>query len=201
MKRVANLLPGVALCLAITGAAILLARAEAKFGGAVWLEPLVLAILLGTLLRTMWEPGARWREDEPLIETVVHLTEWPSALLGNFEPEYLALPEEVLVTVMRDHQKYFAVEGPDGKLLPHFLTVLNIEVDEEGKATIQHGNQKVLRARFKDARFFWEVDQHKKLADRLDDLANVTFQAKLGSYLEKTKRVAELANELGGAAD
>jgi glycyl-tRNA synthetase beta chain len=104
-------------------------------------------------------PGARWREDEPLVETVVHLTEWPSVILGNFEPEYLALPEEVLVTVMRDHQKYFAVEGPDGKLLPHFLAVLNTQVDEEGKATIQHGNQKVLRARFKDAQFFWDFDQ------------------------------------------
>ena len=70
-------------------------------------------------------PGARWREDEPLVETVVHLTEWPRVILGNFEPEYLALPEEVLVTVMRDHQKYFAVEGADGKLAPHFLAVLN----------------------------------------------------------------------------
>ena len=64
--------------------------------------------------------GARWREDEALVETVVHLTEWPSVILGNFEPEYLALPEEVLVTVMRDHQKYFAVEGADGKLAAAF---------------------------------------------------------------------------------
>ena len=70
-------------------------------------------------------PGARWREDEALIETVVHLTEWPTVVLGNFETEYLALPEEVLVTVMRDHQKYFAVEDADGKLAPHFLAVLN----------------------------------------------------------------------------
>ena len=70
--------------------------------------------------------GARWREDEALVDQVTHLTEWPTVLLGNFEPEYLALPEEVLVTVMRDHQKYFAVEDADGKLAPHFLTVLNI---------------------------------------------------------------------------
>ncbi|HEY3707303.1 MAG TPA: glycine--tRNA ligase subunit beta, partial [Terracidiphilus sp.] len=70
-------------------------------------------------------PGARWREDEPLVETVTHLTEWPSAILGTFEPEYLALPEEVLVTVMRDHQKYFAVEDANKKLAPHFLAVLN----------------------------------------------------------------------------
>ena len=84
--------------------------------------------------------GARWREDEALIETVVHLTEWPTVILGNFEAEYLALPEEVLVTVMRDHQKYFAVEGADGKLLPHFLAVMNIQVDAEGEAIIRHGN-------------------------------------------------------------
>jgi len=79
-------------------------------------------------------PGARWREDELLIETVVHLTEWPSVVLGGFEREYLALPEEVLVTVMRDHQKYFAVEDANGKLAPHFLAVLNTLVDAEGLA-------------------------------------------------------------------
>jgi glycyl-tRNA synthetase beta chain len=132
-------------------------------------------------------PGARWREDEPLIETVVHLTEWPTVVLGNFEPEYLALPEEVLVTVMRDHQKYFAVEGADGKLAPHFLAVLNIQVDAEGEAIIRHGNARVLRARFKDARFFWEVDQKTPLADRAESLKNVTFQKELGSYYWKTE--------------
>jgi glycyl-tRNA synthetase beta chain len=132
--------------------------------------------------------GAKWREDEPLMETVVHLTEWPTVILGNFETEYLDLPEEVLVTVMRDHQKYFAVEGPDGKLLPHFLTVLNIQVDAEGEAVIRHGNQKVLRARFKDARFFWEFDQKISLADRVESLKNVTFQKELGSYFRKTEQ-------------
>jgi len=132
--------------------------------------------------------GARWREDDPLVETVVHLTEWPTVVLGNFETEYLDLPEEVLVTVMRDHQKYFAVEGTDGKLLPHFLTVLNIQVDAEGEAVIRHGNQKVLRARFKDARFFWEFDQKISLADRVESLKNVTFQKELGSYHWKTEQ-------------
>jgi glycyl-tRNA synthetase beta chain len=140
--------------------------------------------------------GARWRSDDALLETVVHLTEWPTVILGNFEPEYLALPEEVLVTVMRDHQKYFAVEAADGKLAPHFLAVLNIEVDQEGYATIQHGNQKVLRARFKDARFFWDVDQKTPLAERVDSLKNVTFQKKLGSYAWKTKQNLAVANRL-----
>jgi len=141
-------------------------------------------------------PGARWREDEPLIETVVHLTEWPTVVLGDFESEYLALPEEVLVTVMRDHQKYFAVEGADGKLAPHFLAVLNIQVDAEGEAVIRHGNQKVLRARFKDARFFWEVDQKISLAERVESLNNVTFQKELGSYAWKTRNNWAAAEKL-----
>jgi glycyl-tRNA synthetase beta chain len=131
--------------------------------------------------------GARWREDEGLVETVVHLTEWPSVVLGNFEPEYLALPEEVLVTVMRDHQKYFAVEGADGKLAPHFLAVLNTQVDAEGEAIIRHGNGRVLRARFKDAQFFWNFDQKRHLVERVEDLKAVTFQKELGSYHWKTE--------------
>jgi glycyl-tRNA synthetase beta chain len=131
-------------------------------------------------------PGARWREDEPLVETVLHLTEWPTVILGNFEPEYLALPEEVLVTVMRDHQKYFAVEDANGKLAPHFLAVLNAEVDDEGYAIIRHGNARVLRARFKDAQFFWDVDQKTPLTERVESLKNVTFQKELGSYHWKT---------------
>ena len=140
--------------------------------------------------------GARWRQDDPLIETVVHLTEWPSVVLGDFEPEYLALPEEVLVTVMRDHQKYFAVEGADGKLAPHFLAVLNTQVDAEGAEIIRHGNARVLRARFKDARFFWEVDQKKPLVDRVESLKNVTFQKKLGSYHQKTEANLAVARAL-----
>jgi glycyl-tRNA synthetase beta chain len=140
--------------------------------------------------------GARWREDEPLVETVTHLTEWPTVILGNFEAEYLALPEEVLVTVMRDHQKYFAVEGAEGKLAPHFLAVLNIEVDQEGYATIQHGNQKVLRARFKDAQFFWDVDQKIPLKDRVESLKNVTFRKELGSYYWKMEECLEVAKLL-----
>jgi len=131
--------------------------------------------------------GARWREDEPLVETVVHLTEWPTVILGNFEEEYLALPEEVLVTVMRDHQKYFAVEDANGKLAPHFLAVLNTKADEDGEAIIRHGNQKVLRARFKDARFFWDVDQKTPLTERVESLKTVTFQKELGSYHWKTE--------------
>ncbi len=131
--------------------------------------------------------GARWREDEALVETVVHLTEWPTVILGDFEHEYLALPEEVLVTVMRDHQKYFAVEDAEGKLAAHFLAVLNTEADSDGEAIIRHGNARVLTARFKDARFFWDLDQKTPLADRVESLKNVTFQKELGSYYWKTE--------------
>jgi len=139
--------------------------------------------------------GARWREDEALIETVVHLTEWPSVVLGDFEPEYLALPEEVLVTVMRDHQKYFAVEDKDGRLAPHFLAVLNIQVDAEGEAIIRHGNARVLRARFKDARFFWDFDQKISLENRVESLKNVTFQKQIGDYHMKTEANRRIAKQ------
>ena len=146
-------------------------------------------------------PQARWREDQNLIETVVHLTEWPTVLLGSFEPEYLALPEEVLVTVMRDHQKYFAVENADSSLAPHFLTVLNTEVDEQGRATIRHGNERVLRSRFKDAQFFWGADQKIPLTERVEMLKSVTFQKELGSYHWKTEGNLRVAEQLAEEAE
>ncbi|HEY4008921.1 MAG TPA: glycine--tRNA ligase subunit beta [Acidobacteriaceae bacterium] len=140
--------------------------------------------------------GARWREDEPLVDTVTHLTEWPTVLLGGFERAYLALPEEVLVTVMRDHQKYFAVEDANGKLAPHFLAVLNIDLTPQNEVIIRQGNERVLRARFNDARFFWEFDQRVPLMQRLPLLEKVTFQKELGSYAAKTERVHELTVKL-----
>lgn len=139
-------------------------------------------------------PGARWREDKELLDTVVNLTEFPSVILGNFDAEFLSLPEEVLVTVMRDHQKYFAVEDANGKLAPHFLAVLNTSGDPQG--LIQHGNERVLRARFNDARFFWNVDQKHSLRERAGWLKNVTFQKDLGSYADKTRRVQGLASQI-----
>ncbi len=150
---------------------------------------------------TRMVPGARWREDEPLIDTVTHLTEWPTAILGDFGVEYLNLPEEVLVTVMRGHQKYFAVESVDGKLGPHFLAVLNTETDDEGAAIIRHGNARVLHARFKDARFFWDMDQKKPLADRVESLKSVTFQKELGSYYWKTEQNIAVAKKLTTAVE
>jgi len=136
--------------------------------------------------------GARWREDKSLLDTVVNLTEFPSVVLGSFDPEFLALADEVLVTVMRDHQKYFALEDGNGKLLPHFLAVLNTSGDPDG--LIRHGNERVLRARFNDARFFWDTDQKVPLRDRVERLKSVTFQKDLGSYFEKTLRVQRLGS-------
>ncbi len=138
--------------------------------------------------------GARWREDKPLVATVVNLTEFPSVILGSFDPEFLDLPEEVLVTVMRDHQKYFAIEDANGKLLPHFLAVLNTAGDSDG--LIRHGNERVLRARFNDARFFWQTDQKQTLRQRVELLHNVTFQKDLGSYYDKMLRVQHMASWL-----
>ena len=141
--------------------------------------------------------GLRWREDHALVDKLTHLTEWPMALMGGFEAEYLTLPEEVLVTVMRDHQSYFAVEDKEGKLAPHFLAVLNTETNEAGMAVIRHGNERVLKARFNDARFFWEFDQRVPLVERVKLLEHVTFQKDLGSYAKKAERMCELAHGLG----
>lgn len=140
--------------------------------------------------------GVQAAPDPALLDKLVNLTEYPTPIAGEFAPEYLSLPEEVLITVMRHHQNYFSVREADGTLAPRFIAVMNTDSDPEG--FIRRGNERVLRARFNDARFFWETDQKKKLADRVPDLAHVTFQAKLGSYLDKTNRNVALVKELGG---
>jgi glycyl-tRNA synthetase beta chain len=147
----------------------------------------------------------RWREDHALVDKLTHLTEWPTVIAGGFEREYLELPEEVLVTVMRDHQSYFAVDAGaaaagGGRLAPHFLAVLNTETDAAGEAVIRHGNERVLRARFNDARFFWEFDQRVPLRERVKLLEKVTFQKDLGSYAAKTERVRTVAKALAEKA-
>ncbi|MEO7649394.1 MAG: glycine--tRNA ligase subunit beta [Bryobacteraceae bacterium] len=160
-------------------------------------------VLSASTRRKMIEDGIaalvgnlRVKPDAKLLEVLTYLTEYPAPILGNFDPQYLSLPEEVLVTVMRFHQKYFSVEDEQGKLAPHFIAVMNTNADPEG--LVRRGNERVLRARFNDARFFWETDQKKTLAERLPDLAHVTYQAKLGTYLAKTDRVTDLVRELGG---
>jgi glycyl-tRNA synthetase beta chain len=137
--------------------------------------------------------GLRVKPDPDLLHTLVYITEFPTAILGGFDSQYLELPAEVLTTVMRHHQKYFSVEDANGKLAPHFIAVMNTNADPDD--LVRHGNERVLRARFNDARFFWQVDQKKPLAARVDDLKNVTFQAKVGSYFQKTERVVALVGD------
>ncbi|MCX6620891.1 MAG: glycine--tRNA ligase subunit beta, partial [Acidobacteria bacterium] len=140
--------------------------------------------------------GLRVKPDPGLLHTLVYITECPTPILGSFDERYLQLPAEVLVTVMKHHQKYFSVEKAGGTLAPHFIAVMNTSADPEG--LVRKGNERVLRARFNDARFFWDVDQRKPLAARVDDLGHVTFQAQLGSYLDKARRMVDLVREFGG---
>lgn len=129
--------------------------------------------------------GLRIRINPVLLRTHVYETEFPSAILGSFDAEYLDLPEEVLETVMLTHQKYFATETESGSLANSFVAIANSGGDPGGE--IRRGHERVLRARFNDARFFWEFDQRMSLADRVEELKTVTFQATLGSYLDKTE--------------
>ena len=142
--------------------------------------------------------GSDVHKDDDLLRTLVYLTEFPTPIRGSFDESYLELPREILSTVMRHHQRYFSVLKKDGSLAPEFVAVTNTDGDPDG--LIRQGNERVLRARFNDARFFWRVDQQKKLADRIDDLAKVTFHAQLGSYRDKTMRVVDLARQLAAHA-
>ncbi|MGH9404199.1 MAG: glycine--tRNA ligase subunit beta, partial [Terriglobia bacterium] len=132
--------------------------------------------------------------DEFLESWVVNSTEWPVPLMGGFDPRYLALPREVLVAVMRDHQKYFAVEDGAGNLKPNFITVLNVEGDPKG--LIRQGHERVLAARFADAEFFRNADRKVTLAQRVPTLERVMYQAKLGTYADKTRRMKALAEKI-----
>jgi glycyl-tRNA synthetase beta chain len=139
------------------------------------------------------------KHDDDLLETLTFVTEYPVAIRGDFDPSFLTLPAEVLSTVLKHHQKTFSIESVPGKLAPHFVAIMNTKGDPDG--WVKLGNERVIKARFNDAKFFFDVDQHKKLADRVEDLKKVTFHQKLGSYFEKTQRVVALVKELGGSAD
>jgi glycyl-tRNA synthetase beta chain len=132
--------------------------------------------------------------DAAHVEMLANMTEFPTPIEGRFDRSFLTLPQEILTTVMRHHQRYFSKHNEDGSLQPAFVAITNTDGDPDG--LIRQGNERVLRARFNDARFFWQVDQQKPLRDRVEDLAKVTFQAKLGSYKDKTDRVVELARTL-----
>ena len=133
-------------------------------------------------------------EDERLLETVVQLNEYPTALCGDFDEAFLSIPREVLVTVMRHHQKYFSVADAGGRLRAHFLTVVNTDGDSDGR--IRKGHERVLRARLEDAAFFWRTDLKTSMEARSESLAEVVFHQRLGSYLDKVKRVQALCSRL-----
>jgi len=133
-------------------------------------------------------------DDQALLDEVTGLVEYPTAVVGDFESRFLEVPQECLISSMRDHQKYFHIVDNTGKLMPHFITVSNIE--SKNPAQVRSGNEKVLRARLSDAQFFWVTDQKIKLADRVERLSKVMFHAKLGSVLEKTQRIQTLAGRL-----
>jgi glycyl-tRNA synthetase beta chain len=136
----------------------------------------------------------RIHEDPDLGKLVTYLNEFPTVIQGEFDPAFLKLPDEILVTVMRDHQKYFAVEKKNGELASQFLAVIN--TDKDPKGIIRAGHERVLRARFADAQFFWESDQKCRLADYLPKLERVTYESRLGSYRDKVERVRDIARWL-----
>lgn len=144
--------------------------------------------------------AARVRPNAKLLDTLTYLTEYPTVIRGDFEERFLSLPDEVLETAMLVHQKYFSVEDArSGKLNNSFIAVANLNGDPDGE--IRRGNERVLRARFSDAEFFWNSDLKKSLADRVESLKNVTFQAQLGSYHDKTERMVALVKSLAEAAN
>ena len=133
--------------------------------------------------------------DDDLLEEINYLVEWPTALCGGFEESYLALPDAAIITPMKDHQRYFPLVGQDGKLLPMFLTVRN--GSDHSIEVVQAGNERVLRARLDDAKFFFNEDRKQPLIDRQDGLTKIVFQEGLGNLADKTERLLKLGRVFG----
>ncbi|MCW8839389.1 MAG: glycine--tRNA ligase subunit beta, partial [Gammaproteobacteria bacterium] len=141
--------------------------------------------------------------DEDLLDEVTGLVEWPLAVVGSFEERFLEVPPECLISAMKGHQKYFHMVSADGKLMPNFITVSNIE--SRHPEYVRKGNERVIRPRLTDADFFWNQDRKQKLEQRIDSLATVIFQKQLGTLADKSRRVAAIAEQcataIGGDAD
>ena len=134
-----------------------------------------------------------------LLDEVTSLVEWPVALAGNFEQRFLDVPAEALISTMQDNQRYFPVVDTHGKLLPHFITITNLE--SRDPAQVRAGNERVIRPRFSDAEFFWNQDRKRPLAERQEALKHVVFQQRLGTLADKSNRVAALARFIAGYSD
>ena len=139
--------------------------------------------------------GCSLKDDPGLLDEVTGLVEWPVVLMGTIDEQFMDLPDEVLSTSMRSHQKYFSTLGADGKLANRFIVVANTETKDGGKQVVA-GNERVLRARLSDAKFFWDQDRAETLESRVDALKDRVFHAKLGNLLEKVERVEALAAEI-----
>lgn len=137
--------------------------------------------------------------EDDLLEEVTALNEWPVPVTGNFDPRFLELPAEVLITTMQTNQKYFPVKDDNGALMPHFITFSNI--DSSRPESIQRGNERVITPRLTDAEFFWKQDRKKSLADRVESLSTIVFQEKLGTVADKTGRVIKLSETIADKLD
>ncbi len=173
----------------VTSCEQFLAAAEKHF---VIAEPARRRTLIAAELeRAAREAGGRLNPDPELLDEVCNLVEYPVAVSGFFEERYLALPRELLITTMREHQRYFTLLDERGALLPRFITVSNTRVEDP--KVVSRGNERVLRARLADAMFFWDEDRRIPLESRLENLKNVIYQASLGTSYEKVMRFRELA--------
>ena len=152
------------------------------------------AMICEQIVAVAQECGGTAEITPDLLEEVLYLVEYPTALSGAFEEKYLALPAETVITPMRDHQRYFPVKAADGSLLPVFITVRN--GGKEHLDVVAHGNERVLRARLADAQFFFDEDRKKSLAEHREKLRTVVFQQGLGSMYEKTERLMELVTAI-----
>jgi tetrameric-type glycyl-tRNA synthetase beta subunit len=175
---------------------------DALLRDTAWVEPQFAA--RREKIRTAAEAAARAVDataviDDKLLDEVTSLNEWPVAVMGDFDPEFLEVPSEALIETMQKNQKYFPVVDAEGKLLPRFITISNIE--SRDPAQVKAGNERVIRPRFKDAVFFWEQDLKTPLAEMSGALASVVFQNKLGTLLDKAQRIGEvgsiIAQEIG----
>jgi len=152
------------------------------------------AAIRGQVIEVAHAGGGEALINEALLDEVTALVEWPVAMAGSFDEAFLEIPHEALISSMQDHQKYFPVVDKQGRLLPHFVTVANIE--SRDPAQVRAGNERVIRPRLADAAFFWKQDRKQRLESRADELHNMVFQKRLGTLFDKQQRVAQLAARL-----
>jgi len=151
-------------------------------------------MIITQLERLAKKAGGHLHRDEALLEQAIYTVEYPRAILGEFNPRYLALPKDVLITAMKEHQGYFSLVKKDGSLLPGFIAVTNMKLPNMG--LIREGNERVLAARLADAKFFFDEDRKIKLVDRVNRLSQVVFHQKLGTLYQKMERMRDLASHL-----